>query len=217
MKSPALLSLPLTACLLAAGLVPAWAADEAAVQDLSERSQALQAVQSAAPAVLGGLLSYVLGGATVEAKGSFAADIAIDCPWLAAHVRTELSGAVQAHPSLAQAAVGWLKLNGPVGIVATLAASQLTPELLQRLGAEAPRTLDQFLAWLAGQSPELLGEVAQRTIAGAGRSVGDMLLVLARKYPRVAARAVGGVVRHCPALLPRLMRLLTQRGPAQTP
>ena len=216
MKPLSLLRLLVAAGMLAAGLLPAWAADEAAVQDQSERLQALQSVQNATPAVLGGLLSYVLGGVTLDAKGSFAADLAIDCPWLAAHVRTELSGAVQANPSLAQAAVGWLKLNGPVGIAAALAASQLTPQLLERLGLEAPQTLDQFLGWLAGQAPEVLGDVAQRVMRSAGRSVSDMLLVLARKYPRVAARSVGAVVRHCPALLPRLMRLLVQRGPAQT-
>lgn len=218
MRAPVLRGLLVAAGLLAGGLSTASASAEAAtLQDQGERLQALQSVRNVAPAVLGGLLSYVLGGVTVEARGTFAADVALDCPWLAAQVRTELSGAVQAHPSLAQAAVSWLKLNGPVGIAASLAASQLTPELLQRLATDAPQTLDQFLAWLGGQAPEVLGEVAQEVMGSAGSTVTDMLLVLARKYPRVAARAVGAVVRHCPALLPRVMRLLVQRGPAQTP
>jgi hypothetical protein len=201
-----------------AGVLPTWAGpDEATLRDQSDRLQALQAVQSAAPAVLGGLLSYALRGVTVDARGRFAADLAIDCPGLAAHVRAELSGAVRANPGLALDSVNWLKQNGRTEAIAALAAPQLSPKLLQCLGAEAPQTLDQFLAWLAGRAPELLGEVAQRVMQASGGSVTDMLLVLARKYPRIAARLMGGVVRYCPALLPRLMRLLVQRGPARTP
>jgi hypothetical protein len=208
--------LPLLVCLTTLSCACCtWAAtgDEAVVLDQSERLQALDAVEQAPPDVLGSVLSYVLGGATVDLKGSFAADIAIDCPLLSAHVRTELSGAIQGNPSLAQAAVKWLNLNGPAGIITSLAVSQITPELLQKLGQMAPAKLDDFLGWLAGQSPRLMGEVAQKVMRSAGGGVLDLLLVVARKYPRVAARAVGYTARQCPRLLPRLMRLLVRKGP----
>jgi hypothetical protein len=78
----------------------------------------------------------------------------------------------------------------------------------------APAKLDYFLAWLSAQSPRLIGEVAQKVIRSAGGSVLDLLLVVARKYPRVAARAVGFTARQCPNMLPRLMRLLVRKGPA---
>ncbi len=201
--------------LLVVSVSAVWAspAEEAGAIDQGERLQALQAVQQATPDVLGAVLSYVLGGATVDVKGSFAADIAIDCPGLAAHVRTELSGAIQANPSLAKAAVSWLHLNGPAGLITSLAVSQLTPELLQHLGQIAPEKLNQFLAWLAGEAPRTVGEVALKVMRSGGNSVLDGLLVLARKYPRLAARAVGATARQCPQLLPRLMRLLVRRGP----
>lgn len=192
-----------------------WAAPakEAGALDHSERLQALASVQQAPPDALGAALSYVLGGATVDVTGNFVADLAIDCPGLAAHVRTELSGALQANPALAQAAVQWLHLNGPAGLVTSLALSQLTPELLQKLAQSAPEKLSQFLGWLATETPRTLGEVAQKVMRSTGGGVLDMFLVVARKYPRVAARAVGVTARQCPRLLPRLMRLLVRRGP----
>lgn len=208
--------LPLLVCLTVLSCACcAWAAtgDEAVVLDQSERLQALDAIMQTPPDVLGNVLSYVLGGAKVDLKGSFAADLAIDCPILSARVRTELSGAIQGNPSLAQAAVKWLNLNGPAGLITSLAVSQITPELLQRLGQMAPGKLDEFLGWLAGQSPRVVGELAQKVMRSAGGSVLDLLLVVARKYPLIAARTVGYAARQCPQLLPRLMRLFVRRGP----
>ena len=208
--------LPLLVCLTVLSCACcAWAAtgDEAVVLDQSERLQALDAIMQTPPDVLGNVLSYVLGGAKVDLKGSFAADLAIDCPILSARVRTELSGAIQGNPSLAQAAVKWLNLNGPAGLITSLAVSQITPDLLQRLGQMAPGKLDEFLGWLAGQSPRVVGELAQKVMRSAGGSVLDLLLVVARMYPLIAARAVGYAARQCPQLLPRLMRLFVRRGP----
>lgn len=203
-------------CLLGLNL---WAAaavaqplPDPAAQEQTERLQALQGLQTVAPSALGKLLAYALTPISIEAKTSFAVELAVDCPWLAGRVRSEVAGTLQANPTLAQTALAWLKLNGPAGLVKDLLLAQLTPELLQQLGAQAPATLDHFLAWLAQEAPEAVGEIAQKAIRGGGTSVTEMLLVVARKYPRQAARTVGAVGRYCPQVLPKVMRLLTQRG-----
>lgn len=203
------LSLPLLLAVLLSLTTPLFAESTVAAvaaQDRAERLQALQVVDQIGPLVLSGLLSYALGGLQAEVKAGIAADLAIDCPWVAGHIRTELVTGLKSNPTLATAALDWLRVNTPE-IIPRL-PEQITPELLVALAAAAPQTLDSFLRWLAGQSPDLIAQVARRVSRNAGGAVVDLLARAAWKYPRLAARAFGFMVRNCPQLLPGVLRLL---------
>lgn len=207
--------LPLPCCLLLLLSPPAAAdlAGEAAAVDEGQRVQALQALGNASPRLLGQLLHYVLAPLPVEAHASLTADISVQSPVLAVRLRADLAGTLQKNTSLAQLALQWLKLQGPAGFVAPLLVSELTPERLDQLAQADPACFGRFVAWLSGEAPEAVGEVAQRALRGSGAGAANLVLALVRKYPQLVPRAVGFLGKHCPALLPRLMRLVLQKGP----
>jgi hypothetical protein len=211
MPSPKRFLVVVAALVILAGVAPLWADDAPPSVDTLQRRLALQALDAAVPALVSALVPSILANYQIEAQGSVSADLAINCPYVAGHIKTNLVAAIRSDPGLACDVLTWLRNNLPAEFAVPAQVTDITTDLLSRLAQATPQKLDQFLLWLAQRSPGTLGKVGQSVVRSAGDAVLDLALYVARTYPRQTARAVGYVTLHYPRMLPYVMRLLARK------